>query len=84
MKNQIKSIKILGSGCPKCKSLLEISKEVVSDLALGVEVDYISEINEIISLGVMSTPALLINDKVEISGYLPNKDEVIEKIKKYL
>ncbi len=84
MKNQIKSIKILGSGCPKCKSLLETSKEVVSDLGLDIEIDYINEIDEIISLGVMSTPALLINDKVEISGYLPKKEEISELIKKYL
>ncbi len=84
MKNNIESIKILGSGCPKCKSLLDITKQVLNDLNLQLKVDYINEIDKIISLGVMSTPALLINDKIEISGYLPNKDEVIEKIKKYL
>ncbi len=84
MKNKIESIKILGSGCPKCKSLLETTEEVLNDLSLQLKVEYISEIEKIISLGVMSTPALLINDKIEISGYLPNKDEVIEKIKNYL
>lgn len=84
MSNKIESIEVLGSGCPKCRKLLEITKEVVSQLGLNIEVSYETEIDKMIALGLMSTPALAINGKPVLSGRLPSSNELKEIINKYL
>lgn len=84
MKSRILKIEVLGSGCPKCEKLLELSQEVLKELNLDLEIDYVKDIERMIALGIMSTPALAINDKAVLSGYLPTKDEIAELIKKYL
>lgn len=84
MKNRIEKIEILGSGCPKCEMLLKITQEVLTELNLNLKIDYIKEIERMIELGIISTPALAINNQVIVSGYLPTKDEIKNLIKKYL
>ncbi len=84
MSNKIESVEVLGSGCSKCHKLLEITKEVLGQLGLDIEVVYITEIEKMISMGIMSTPALAINGKPVLSGRLPNSEEVKEIISKYL
>jgi len=80
MSSQINSIQVLGSGCPTCEKLFELTKEAVSQLNLGVEVEHISDIQKIIELGVMSSPVLTINGKVALVGQLPSLDKVKEII----
>ena len=80
MSKQITSIQILGSGCPTCKKLFELTQEAVSQLNLKVEVEYIADIQKIIELGVMSSPVLTINGKVALVGQLPNIDKIKELI----
>lgn len=75
-------IKVLGSGCPKCKRLYENAKEAVSVLGSNIEVKYITDFKEMMSLGIMSTPALVINDKVVSMGRLLSSYEIEEIIKK--
>jgi len=84
MNNKIESIEVLGSGCPKCYSLLEITKEALAQLNLSIEISYIKEIDRMIELGIMSTPALAINGKPVLSGRLPDTKEVKEIISNYL
>jgi small redox-active disulfide protein 2 len=70
-------IKIFGTSCSKCKKL---HKMVLAYAALdtSIEVDYISDINEIVKLGVMSTPVLMINDEVKMIGKVPKDRELKE------
>jgi len=80
MNNQIVSIQVLGSGCPTCKKLFELTKKAVSELDLKIEVEYITDIQKIIELGVMSSPVLTINNKVALAGQLPNLEKIKELI----
>ena len=80
MNNQITSIQVLGSGCPTCKKLFELTQKAVAELDLKTEVEYVTDIQKIIELGVMSSPVLTINGRVALVGQLPN----LEKIKELL
>ncbi len=73
-------IEVLGSGCPTCKMLFEITKKAVKELGLNVEVDYVNDIQKIIQMGVMQIPVLAINDKPVLTGFTSD----IEKIKKVI
>ena len=76
MNNQIKSIQVFGSDCPSCKKLHELTKEAISELNLDIDVEYISDIQKIIDLGLLSAPILMINDKVITAGELPRVEEI--------
>ena len=70
-------IKILGSGCPSCIKLEENAKEAVKALELNdVKVEHITEIDEIVSYGVMSTPAIVIDEQVKAYGRVVPTDEI--------
>ena len=72
-----KVIKILGTGCPKCKSLTGIVKDVVSENNIDATVEKVEDIMEIIKFNIMTTPALVIDDVVKIKGRVPSKEEVL-------
>jgi len=78
MNSKINSIQVLGSGCPTCKKLFELTQESVKQLNIGVEVEYITDIQKIIELGVMSSPVLTVNGKVALVGQLPSIDKLKE------
>lgn len=73
-------IKVLGVGCANCKLLLERVKEAVRDSGLQAEVEYITDMKEIMKFNVMSMPGLVINDKVVSAGKVLSKEEIISKI----
>jgi len=73
-------IQVLGSGCPTCKKLFELTKQAVEELKLKEEVEYVTDIQKIIEMGVMSSPVLSIDGKPVIVGSVPS----IEKIKRTL
>ncbi len=73
------NIKVLGSGCPSCKSLYESVKNVVGDNK-DIKVEYITDITALLEAGIMSSPALLIEDKLVCSGRVPSEDEIKEYI----
>lgn len=70
-------IQVLGTGCATCKNLFEITKKAVQELKIDSEVEYITDINKIIEMGIMTTPVLAIDGKSVMNGF--SKD--IEKIK---
>ncbi len=76
------TIKVLGSGCPSCKRLYENAKEAVSLAGGNIEVKYITDLKEIMTFGVMSMPALVINDKVVGMGRVVTPNEIVEIIKR--
>jgi small redox-active disulfide protein 2 len=71
-------IQVLGSGCPTCKKLYEITEKAVAELGLDIKVDYVNDVQKIISLGVMQSPVLVVNDKPALAGFTLD----IGKIKK--
>lgn len=72
-------IKVLGGGCRKCEALLDAAKQAVSSKGIQAEIEYITDIEQIMAYGIMRTPALMIDDKIVSSGrVLKAKD--IEKL----
>lgn len=69
-------IKVLGTGCTKCKSLEKLTMEAVSELGIDASVTKEEDIMKIMSYGVLSTPGLVIDEKVVLSGRLPSKNEI--------
>ncbi|MGI6358840.1 MAG: thioredoxin family protein [Bacillota bacterium] len=69
-------IKVLGTGCAKCKRLYSLTKEVVQELGTNDEVIYVNDMAEIMNAGVMRTPALTVDGEIKVSGRLPKKDEL--------
>jgi small redox-active disulfide protein 2 len=76
-------IKILGTGCSKCKTLEKIAHDVVEQENIKATITKVEDIMAIMSYGVMSTPALVVNEKVEIKGRVPSYEEVKQVLKKY-
>ena len=76
----MKKIQILGTGCPKCVKLMENAKEAAKQLGLECEFEKVSDMDQIVSFGVMMTPALAVDGVVKSSGHLLTP----EQIKKFL
>jgi small redox-active disulfide protein 2 len=73
-----KIIKILGTGCPKCKTTEALVQEVVKENNIDAEIIKIEDIMEIMKYDVLSTPALLIDDEITIKGRVPSKKEITD------
>ncbi len=76
-------IKILGTGCPKCKTLEKITREVADQNGYQANITKVTDIMDIMKYGVMATPALVVNENVEIKGRVPSADEIKEVLNKY-
>ena len=74
-------IRILGSGCPRCRELERRTIDVLAELDIAADVQKISDVKKIVEYGILTTPGLLINGKVKCSGRLPSKDELAAWIK---
>ena len=72
-----KSIKILGTGCPKCKTMTNLVQEVVTENSIDATIEKVEDIMEIMKFNIMTTPALVIDDVITIKGRVPSKDEVL-------
>lgn len=74
-------IQVLGSGCPTCKALYELTKTAVAELGIKAEVEYSTDISKIIEMGVMQSPVLAIDGKPVMvgSGNLDKIKEIITK-----
>lgn len=76
-------IKILGTGCPKCKTLEKLTREVVEKNGINATIIKVEDITEIMKYHILSTPALVVNEKVEIKGRVPSASEIKEVLSKY-
>jgi len=72
----MKKLQILGTGCPKCKKLAELTEEAARSLGIEYEIEKVSEIQKIMSFGVMITPALAVDGVVKVAGKVPSVDEI--------
>lgn len=75
-------IKILGTGCPKCKTLEKITREVVEQNGFEANITKVEDIMDIMKYNIMSTPALVVNEKVIIKGRVPSAEEIKEILSK--
>jgi small redox-active disulfide protein 2 len=69
-------IKILGTGCAKCKTLEELTRKVVKDNGINANITKVEDIVEIMKYNIMTTPALVVNGKVVVKGHIPTSDEI--------
>lgn len=69
-------IKVLGTGCPKCRSLEKVTREAVDEAGIAASVTKVEDIVEIMNYGVMTTPALVVNGKVLVKGKVPSVAEI--------
>ncbi len=69
-------IQILGTGCSKCKMLTANAEKAVKELGLSVEIEKVTEIQEIMKFRILMTPGLVIDGKVKSSGRLPSSEEI--------
>lgn len=74
-------IKILGIGCPNCKKLEANTKEALKNLNIKATIEKITEISEIVFYGVMSMPALVVDEEVKAYGRIPEIEEIEEIIR---
>lgn len=72
----MKNVVILGPGCPKCKKLAEHAETAARELGLEYELIKITDVNAIVGFGVMTTPALMVDDEVKLSGRVPSVEEI--------
>lgn len=77
----MKTIKILGTGCPKCKQTEAIVKEVVAQNNIEAKVIKVEDIVEIMQYNVLTTPVLVIDEDIKIKGRVPSRSEVEELLK---
>ena len=70
----------LGTGCPKCEKLLEHTNQAVEQAGLSCDIEKVTDIQRIVSFGVMMTPALVIDNKVVVSGRVPDVTEIMKML----
>lgn len=69
-------ILVVGSGCAKCKTLGQFTEQAVQELGLAAEITKVTDLKQIMALGVMMTPALVVNGTVKVVGKVPSVAEI--------
>ena len=72
----MKKIQILGTGCPKCKKLAENAEAAAKELGIEYEIEKVTQINEIMKMGVMVTPALAVDGVVKVAGKVASPEDI--------
>ncbi|MEQ8819429.1 MAG: thioredoxin family protein [Sumerlaeia bacterium] len=72
----MKKLQILGTGCPKCKKLTEMTEAAAKDAGIEYELEKVTGIDDIVAFGVMTTPALVVDGEVKVAGKLPTASEL--------
>lgn len=75
-------IKVLGSGCTNCHKLEALAMRAVAEHGLEAEIVKVTEFSEIMAYGVMSTPALVVDEQLVLAGRVPSYDEVVTLLKR--
>ncbi|MEJ5225574.1 MAG: thioredoxin family protein [Anaerolineales bacterium] len=70
------TVKILGPGCANCKRVEQMTRKLISDMALEAEVVKVTDYKDIMAYNILSTPGLVINEKLVCSGRIPSPAEV--------
>lgn len=72
----MKTILILGTGCPKCKKLAEAAEKAAAEAGIEYKLEKVTDINQIMSYGIMMTPALVVDGEVKTVGKVPQVEEI--------
>lgn len=72
----MKQLKILGTGCPKCDKLTELTEQSAKELGIEFEIKKVTELNDIMKYNIMMTPGLVVDEKVVVSGKIPSVEEI--------
>lgn len=72
----MKSIKILGTGCPKCRQTEAIVRQAVDELGVEATIEKVEDIMQIMAYNILSTPAVVIDEEVKIKGRVPAAGEI--------
>ncbi len=72
----MKKLQILGTGCPKCQKLTEHAEKAAQALGIDYELEKVTEIDQIMSYGVMMTPALVVDGTVKVVGKVPSVEQL--------
>lgn len=78
----LQSVKVLGSGCKSCHALYENAVEALKNRGDAVEAEYVTDMSQVAAYGVMSTPALVVNEKVVSMGKVMNAQEIEKLLQK--
>lgn len=76
------NIKVLGPGCPKCKTLEKVTRDAVAEAGIDATIEKVEDIVKIMEYRVMHTPVLVVNEKVVLSGQVPSVKQVKELLTK--
>ena len=76
----MKQIKVLGSGCRNCEITANVIAQAAQEAGVEVEIEKVTDINQIVSFGVMLTPALVVDGVVKVAGKRPSLDELKEML----
>ncbi len=71
-------IKVLGSGCKNCDRLEAVAREAVERLGFDATIEHVRDFADIMSYGVMTTPALVVDEQVKLAGRVPSVDDVVK------
>ena len=76
----MRTVQVLGPGCPNCQKLASLVEEAAREMGVECEIEKVTNIEQIVSFGVMATPALVVDGRVLVTGRVPSADE----LKKFL
>lgn len=77
----MKKVQVLGTGCAKCQSTVQLVNDVAESEGVSVDVQKVEDIAEIMSMGVMSTPGVVVDGTLVHSGSMPSRSQVVEWLK---
>ena len=74
-------VKILGPGCPRCKRLEELTREAAQEAGITVEIEHVTDMTRILDYSIITTPGLVVEEEVKMSGRLPRREEIVAWLK---
>jgi small redox-active disulfide protein 2 len=74
-------VKVLGPGCARCKRLEELTREAAAEAGIPVEIEHVTDTARILDYPIVSTPGLVVEEEVKMSGRLPRREEIVAWLK---
>jgi small redox-active disulfide protein 2 len=75
-------VKVVGPGCARCKATFELVKKVVERGKINAKVEYVTDMKRAVELGIMATPAVIVDGKIVVQGRIPFESEIVKALKK--